>query len=223
MPNRTSPPARRGRPPKGQALTREIVLTTALQLAEEEFEGEINLRAIARRLGVTSMAIYNHVESKAEVELHLLKTLFARHFEPIEYDEATSGPEIVRRCNRSLFGVVQHHPKIFDIFIHNILAPEVLEFQEVLYEGLHRCGVPLAQQRAWARIFGSFIRGSVSWEFDQKASASVGLETRYSTLENDGFPRLTKAMAASHQREVTSFEHGLDILIERLQASRHSS
>lgn len=208
-----TPPMRRGRPRGLKTLSREIVLRTALEIAEEEPDGEVSLREIARRLKVTPMAIYNHVESKNDVERYLLVRLFERHFEPVNYDDRTSGPELVRRCVLSLFGLAQQHPKIFDIFIDNALAVEVLKYQEALYDGFSRCGVPVGKQRRWARIFGSFIRGSVSWSFHQDETAWQRMEAAYQQVDPALYPHMSQAMTAPPEVSPITFQTGLDMLI----------
>jgi len=49
------------------SLTRERVVEAAVQLAEEQGLPAVSLRQVARRLGVTPMALYWHVENKDDL------------------------------------------------------------------------------------------------------------------------------------------------------------
>ena len=67
----------RGRPPKGRArLTRERILTAALDLVAHEGLDSLSMRRLAAELGVNPMSIYHHVESKRA----LLDALVERAF-----------------------------------------------------------------------------------------------------------------------------------------------
>ncbi len=81
---------RRGRPPRERGtLTRERVVDAALALADRGGLESLSVRRLAASLGVTPMAVYNHVEDKHA----LLVALFDRvvlTYRPLEHDE----PEI---------------------------------------------------------------------------------------------------------------------------------
>ncbi len=58
-------PVRRGRPPAGaSALSREVIVQTAVEVIDAEGVGAVSFRAVARRLGVDAKSLYNHIDSK---------------------------------------------------------------------------------------------------------------------------------------------------------------
>lgn len=61
------------RPP----LTRERVLRTAMEVADEEGIGAVTMRGIARRLGVEAMSLYHHVAGKEQVLDGMVDLVFA--------------------------------------------------------------------------------------------------------------------------------------------------
>ncbi|MBT2768283.1 TetR/AcrR family transcriptional regulator [Stenotrophomonas sp. ISL-67] len=73
----------RGRPAQGQGVARDDILTTALTLLDESGGQGLTMRALATRLGVTPMSLYNHVADQAG----LLRALSDR-----VYAEALKGP-----------------------------------------------------------------------------------------------------------------------------------
>ena len=58
-------PSRRDTSPKG--VTREAVAAAALAVCEDEGVEQLSMRRVAGRLGVTPMALYNHVRGKEEL------------------------------------------------------------------------------------------------------------------------------------------------------------
>lgn len=73
----------RGRPAQGQGVARDDILTAALTLLDESGGQGLTMRALATRLGVTPMSLYNHVGDQAG----LLRALSDR-----VYAEALEGP-----------------------------------------------------------------------------------------------------------------------------------
>ena len=54
----------RGRPARGEGVTRDAILSAALALLDEDGAG-FGMRALAARLGVTPMSLYHHVGDRA--------------------------------------------------------------------------------------------------------------------------------------------------------------
>ena len=50
---------------KQRALSREIILSTALNLVDEEGLSALSLRSLGKRLGVSQAAFYRHFPDKA--------------------------------------------------------------------------------------------------------------------------------------------------------------
>lgn len=55
----------RGRPARGQGVTREAILDAALALLDEDGDAGLTMRSLAARLGVTPMSLYHHVTDRA--------------------------------------------------------------------------------------------------------------------------------------------------------------
>jgi AcrR family transcriptional regulator len=67
MPTQGSPGRGRGRPRGRSAVTRDSIVATPLRLAGDEGFGEVTMHRLARELGVTPRALYNHVADRQEV------------------------------------------------------------------------------------------------------------------------------------------------------------
>lgn len=79
----------RGRPARGEGVTREEILSAALDLLGEDGAG-FGMRALAARLGVTPMSLYRHVGDRAG----LLQALSDRVYGAVLEHAAGPGGEL---------------------------------------------------------------------------------------------------------------------------------
>lgn len=90
MTNR-SPRPNRSRSPKTAltrgVLTQERILQSALELIDEEGIGGLSLRKIATRLGASTMSLYRHFRSKADIEVALVDHVVG-YYDVTNHDEA---------------------------------------------------------------------------------------------------------------------------------------
>ena len=63
----TTGPARRGAPPRGERLSREVVIAQAARLIASDGLTAFSLRGLAESLGVRPNALYNHVRNRDEL------------------------------------------------------------------------------------------------------------------------------------------------------------
>lgn len=82
----------RGRPARGQGVSRDEILSAALALLDED-GAQLGMRTLAARLGVTPMSLYHHVGDR----VGLLQALSERVYGAVLQEEAaTPGPPPVR-------------------------------------------------------------------------------------------------------------------------------
>lgn len=96
--------------PTRSPLTRECIIDAALGLADEQGLDALSMRAIAARLGVQAMSLYNHVPNKASI----LDGLHERLMLSQELDvERLSWEDALRRVAYAMRRVALAHPKVF--------------------------------------------------------------------------------------------------------------
>jgi len=211
------PARRRGRPRGDDRLSREIILKTAVDLALATSVDRVSVRGIAAQLGVSAMAIYNHVAGKAEIERHLLAHLFRTEVRWVDFDRQIEGPDILRTVFRNLFNLTLKYPDIFLVFTHHSTMAEVLRFQEEMYEGFRRSGLPYPLHRVWARIFGNFVNGSVALHNVAMDAAWDRMESAYLQLDRRLYPNLAIARASTPATPLALFDAELETMIHSLQ------
>jgi len=119
-------PSSNGR--QGAGLSRELIVAMAREMIEAEGLGELSLRRLADRLGVTATALYKHVESKSD----LLRSVAAGEFERFaRHLEGGASPALpldrLRWFARSYVDFARESPRLYPVlflFPPNVEAGE---------------------------------------------------------------------------------------------------
>ena len=104
----------------GPALSRDAVVTRALELADAEGLDAVTVRRVAQEFGVTPMALYWHFSNKDE----LLDAMGDALFDALPADEPASGPWHVRlgALLEDLAGALRRHPASAELAYRRIMA-----------------------------------------------------------------------------------------------------
>lgn len=100
----------RGRPAKGQVVTQDVILSTALALLDEDSGSGLSLRALAARLGVTPMSLYHHVGDHAGLLRALSERVYAKALEGV--GEAADPRSEIRGLLVRYYHAVARHPQL---------------------------------------------------------------------------------------------------------------
>lgn len=100
----------RGRPARGDGLTREQILDTALLLLEEGGGQGVSMRTLAARLNVTPMSLYHHVSD----HVGLLRAMSDRVYAAVLAADAAAGDPVtrVRTLLVRYHGAVKDYPQL---------------------------------------------------------------------------------------------------------------
>ncbi|MDP5226940.1 MULTISPECIES: TetR/AcrR family transcriptional regulator C-terminal domain-containing protein [Arthrobacter] len=205
-----APRRRVGRPIKA-VLTHESIVGAALELVTDKGYEGLTMSAMAKKLGVSPSALYNHVTNKQEVliliEDHLAAQVDVSAFGTQPWEEA------VRHWAWSYREVfAQHTPLIPIIAVLPVTnAPRTLAMYEAVSAGFRQAGFP--QERIVPAVVAleSFIFGSA---YDATAPEDI-FDTGASAAST---PNFTTAVNRFEEAEGGSnpdraFTMGLDALI----------
>lgn len=200
----------RGRPSR-PVLTRQSIAQAAMELVRTSSHEALTMAALARNLGVSASALYNHVASKHEVFVlvqdEINGAIDCSAFGRQPWDEALS---IWARSYREQF--IEHTDLIAVVSILPVAdAPQTLKMYERVSLGLADAGLPDEDVvdlivGLEALIFGAAYDASVSTDlFDPGQSGSLA----------PTFARLS-ARRSQHTREAAdeAFEKALAALLD---------
>jgi AcrR family transcriptional regulator len=141
---------------------REEVLDAALALADEQGLEAVSMRAVAARLGVTPMALYRHVGTKAG----LLDALVARLLAEIPLpDPGAAWDERLRAMARGLRDAAQLRPSLPALLLARpVVDPAGLRIVEAMYAALRDAGVPAPEIPRLERLVSTFALGWLASE-----------------------------------------------------------
>jgi AcrR family transcriptional regulator len=149
-------------PYTSRGLTREEVLDATLALADEQGVDAVSMRAVARRLDVTPMALYRHVGDKQA----LLDALVERLLDELPIpDRGQPWRDRLEVLAASLRATARSHPDAFLMLLRRPAAtPAALRRRDAVYDALRDAGVDEALVPRVERLLNSFILGFAASE-----------------------------------------------------------
>jgi AcrR family transcriptional regulator len=146
-------PARRRPGPKPR-FTHDDVVDAALAVVDADGFAALSLRAVARELGVTSMAIYTYIASRDELYGLVVDRLISAELDAFDWPDRW--PEALRAFATRLSDLIDRHPALVEAFaagqMRTAIAMSAADqmLQRLLDGGLppHDAGVAYAAMHA---------------------------------------------------------------------------
>ena len=202
------------------ALTRDAIVTAALEIVDREGLDALSMRRLGSALEVDPMAIYYHIPNKSALLDGLMEAVMGEIDLTID-DPSQPAPERIRIAAHIYHDVLMAHPHAVEVIaVRNLNTPESFRPVEFLLEIFLGAGFSPAQAMAAVNIFARFVRGYVLSEVQQMltdAAANNGcnaFEALQQVLPAEEFPRMHEVMidVASFCPE-DEFDLGLRALI----------
>ena len=207
-------------------LSRERIVRTALEVADERGIDALTMRELGQLLGFEAMAIYRHVANKDAILEEILDLILSE----VEITPASSDwADAIRGSASSLHDALDRHPWATKLLTTPVgLRPRRLEFAEALLTQLERAGFPDDVCYHAYHVLDAYIIGFSLWQEGHTLSASQREEVARrlaSDVSLADYPRLLKhhdqhATAGAHH-DVTAFETGLGLLLDGLIEMRN--
>lgn len=148
---------------KSRALTRDIILSAALELVDDAGLSALSLRSLGKRLGVSQAAFYRHFPDKAALLEGICEQLWRLTYERFlalvqggdaalddaapgasavsAPDQALQAQEYIRQYANCLRATLQDHPNtVILLMTHPISTPEQLSLLAGVLASLARSG-----------------------------------------------------------------------------------
>ena len=229
-------PAARPVPP---ALSRELIVRAAVDLADRQGIGAVSMRRIGALLNAGPMRLYGYVATKEELVDLMVDTVYgevtAVHTGPTE----DSWRAIVKALAQGLRAAVQRHEWTADLLSRRSDAdgPHTLAFLERLLSALDSSPAfdDLGAALTAARAINAYVIGAIRIEITELQRERTTATTRLlqvstgaylrSATTTGRFPTLAK-VASSRAGEPdpdTAFEAGLNYLLDGMTGADASS
>ncbi|HEX5630319.1 MAG TPA: TetR/AcrR family transcriptional regulator C-terminal domain-containing protein [Acidimicrobiia bacterium] len=209
---------------KGQrgVLTRERVVTAAIEIADLEGVGRLTMRRLGTELGVEAMSLYNHVANKDDLVAAMLDAVVGEYRLP---SGRADWKATLRSAALSANKVLVRHPWAPALLLtfHAMPGPHWMRWSDSLLATLRSAGFsPEMTHHAYHAIEGhidGYSMRQVNFQpyvpdLDQFAADFLA------GFDQEGHPHLVEHIQGHLRNEYktkTGFEFGLDLVLDGLQ------
>jgi AcrR family transcriptional regulator len=214
-------------------LSRDIILDTALRIVDEEGLGAVSMRAVAARLGVTPMALYFHVGSKAELLDAVIPRVLAKVQLPQRAD--ATWDELLLAFAQSGRRELHAHPGIAAAIIAenpSSVGEPGLRLGERIYAAMQRAGFVDAEMAVGFYTVMVFLLGFVAMETPrhptplaegERDAMVERMEGFFASLPAADFPEHVRlAPELARMTTEAQFDSGVAVIIAGLRARLQS-
>jgi AcrR family transcriptional regulator len=204
-------------------LTRERVLETALQLADQGGIEALSMRKLGQALGVEAMAVYYHLANKDEVLDGIVDLVFAQINLPIE---GAPWKSEMRRRGISLYEVLQRHRWAIGMMEARVQAgPANLRHHDAVIGNLQAAGFSSAMVAHAYSVLDGYIYGfaltKMSLPFETPEDVEEVTQRMMETYPSTEYPHLARFVNEHIMRPdyafTEEFEYGLDLILDALE------
>jgi AcrR family transcriptional regulator len=215
------------RPQRRTPLSRELVLETAVKLADRGGLESLSMRKLGQELGVEAMALYYHFANKDEVIDGMVDLVFS------EIDLPIGGADwktAMRRRAFSLRDVLLRHRWALGLMeSRRKPGPANLRHHDAVIGSLLSAGLDMPTIAHAYSLLDSYIYGfalfATNLPFDPSEEVAELGRITLRAFPVDAYPNLVAYVSAMGPgyNYWDEFDHGLDLILEGLQKAAGSS
>jgi AcrR family transcriptional regulator len=170
------------------SFDRSSVLHAGLDLADEHGLAAVTMEAVARRIGVTPMALYRQVAGKADLLDGLVEMLLTEVPTPAVGSRGFAAA--LTEMADGLREVAHRHPGVFPLLLQRpATTPAAQQAREAVYVALVAAGVPPERVAGVERLVSSALLGFLASEVGGRLAHHPGARL------DDDFARLKDLLA----------------------------
>jgi AcrR family transcriptional regulator len=202
-------------------LTRQQVVTAAIELADRDGTESVSMRRLAQELGVEAMSLYTHVRGKEDLLDGMADAVIGMI--PVDAGEGGWSPALRRMALRARGAMLRHPwaPRVIET--RTAPGPAALVYINAVLGILREGGFSVAQTHNALHILGSRALGFTQELFDDSASADAGAAPSLPAEFAAAFPYAAEmALAVTHEGVLgpcdddREFELALDLILDGL-------
>jgi AcrR family transcriptional regulator len=203
-------------------LSRELVIRTAVAVADEKGSAALTMRAIAEPLGVEAMSLYHHVTGREDVLDGIVDAVFGEIFlPPLDTDWKTA----MRHRAASARAVLRRHPWAVTLMdSRSQPGPATLRHHDAVIGALRAGGFSVSMAAHAFSVIDSYLYGFVIQELSLPFSGSAELDEVASSILRempaDAYPHLTELVTELALKPgydyADEFTFGLALILDAL-------
>jgi AcrR family transcriptional regulator len=204
----------RGRP----AIPLDRIVTTALQIVDDEGADALSMRTLAQRLDSGTATLYRHFTGRADLIAHVVDLVFGS----VEIDAAKVSAmpwqEACKTAAYAMFDVLRRHPNVAPLLGADVLiGPNAMAGREGLIAILLDNGFPPAlAARSYATLARYILGFAIQLTSHRDDLDDAGLSQVFQNLDPRQFPAIVKVADSLPVPLDDEFAFGLDLIIDGL-------
>jgi AcrR family transcriptional regulator len=201
----------RQRPGPKPRFTHDDLVDAALGVIDAEGFSALSLRAVARELGITSMAIYTYVASREQLYRLVVDRLISTELDAFDWPERW--PDALREFAARLSDLIDRHPALIDAFAQGQMhTPIAMSAADHMLQRLLDGGMPTRQAGvAYAAMHALVLGQAVLREAGRTTTSSAAKESEQ--LLTPATPALASYIASEGRLVDVSLGEMIDLLI----------
>ena len=208
-------------PERRPQLTRQRVMTVAIELADRDGIDSISMRKLAQELGVEAMSLYTHVRNKEDLLDGMVDAVIGQI--PISADGA-GWKASLRQMALAARSVILRHPwAARTIETRSAPGPAALRYINAVLGIFREGGFSIAQAHHGLHILGSRALGFTQDLFDDSGDLDPETAARLADALGATHPYVVEmALAVTHSGALgpcdddAEFEFALDLILDGL-------
>ena len=209
-------------------LSRDRILHTALELADQAGIESLTMRKLGQKLGFEAMSLYNHVANKDDVLDGILDLVLAESEPP---SPAGDWATAVRTSAISVHEALRGHAWSCALLMSpGRIRPARLRYMDLLLGRLREAGFSAETTYSAYHVLDGYIFGFSLWETSHSYTAEEASNlaaTFMETITAEAYPYLhehaQQHFSEGPHREVSAFELGLDLIVDGLKKIRETA
>ena len=176
-------------------LSRERVLKAGLGILDRDGQAGLTLRRLAKQLGVSPMALYNHVRDKSDLFYGIAELVI----DGVQYQsDSDDWREQIRACFRELRRACLAHPGVVGLVeTADVLPVSVFRPMEITVAALRRTGLGPRDSLAAFFLLMNFTMGQVAYQIRGPfRGVDPAWASRHGRLSAAAFPASAAAVQA---------------------------
>jgi AcrR family transcriptional regulator len=148
-----------GRP---QKISQSSIVAASIKIADDHGLAGLTMKAVAELLGVTPMALYRHVNDKADLLDLVVEALLTETVLP---ETNPSWEELLRDMGQAARKVARHHPSIFPLLLQRpVTTPESKRVRHAIVASLMNAGLDRDDSQRVERLVSTAVLGFAASE-----------------------------------------------------------
>jgi AcrR family transcriptional regulator len=210
-------------PESGSGLTRQRIVSSAIESADADGLDAVTMRGVAGALNVTPMALYRHIANRDDLIDAMIDVVFSELGLPLG---GATWKAAMRDRAVSLFGALSRHRWAIGLMeSRRHPGPANLRHHDAVIGKLRSAGFDMAEVAHAYSILDGYIYGfattNLNIPFQTPSEMTAMAEDMFEPFPANEYPNLAEfvadhVMQPGYNHEI-EFEYGLDVILDALE------